>query len=411
MKTYVILDGGGVKGAALAGCLKATEELGIEVLGYGGTSAGSIVALLASVGYSASEIERIMVHEVNFNDFLDDNGKDLLRLKAVADRLHKPRNWLRLATALWQSRDLIARITSEYGLYHGDNLQAFLLDKIKTKLPQFRLEQTVTFDQLETAGCKPLKVVASDVRTSSSIVFSNKGGKDSNGSVIDAVRASLSYPFVFKPVQQNSRYLVDGGLSSNLPVFLFEEERRKLHYSVPLIAFDLVAPSGGLNSAYSLGKYCSDMLSTALESGDRLLRESSQGTYYVPIETPSGVGTLDFDLSAERRQELFTKGHSQTHSYFRSTNPHWTEARNRVEQIQALRGDPGLINFLLSVMVSDFERHTSATKLRANIMLPAGNDTRVVVYQYEWKMIRTLIWNWQWTVGVPEVHGLTENRQ
>jgi len=47
MKAFVILDGGGVKGAALAGCLAAAEDRGIEIVAYGGTSAGSIVALLA----------------------------------------------------------------------------------------------------------------------------------------------------------------------------------------------------------------------------------------------------------------------------------------------------------------------------------------------------------------------------
>jgi NTE family protein len=57
MKAYAILDGGGVKGAALVGCLKAAEELGIEFVGYGGTSAGSIIALLASVGYTVAELE------------------------------------------------------------------------------------------------------------------------------------------------------------------------------------------------------------------------------------------------------------------------------------------------------------------------------------------------------------------
>lgn len=54
MKAYAILDGGGVKGAALAGALAAAEHNGIEFAGFGGTSAGAIVALLACVGYDPS---------------------------------------------------------------------------------------------------------------------------------------------------------------------------------------------------------------------------------------------------------------------------------------------------------------------------------------------------------------------
>ena len=56
MKAYAVFDGGGVKGAALAGALTAAEQEKIEFQGYGGTSAGSIVALLASIGYTGKEI-------------------------------------------------------------------------------------------------------------------------------------------------------------------------------------------------------------------------------------------------------------------------------------------------------------------------------------------------------------------
>lgn len=70
MKAYAVMDGGGAKGAALAGCLLAAEEAGIRFVGYGGTSAGSIVALLACVGYSGAELEHIMTAELKLGEFL-----------------------------------------------------------------------------------------------------------------------------------------------------------------------------------------------------------------------------------------------------------------------------------------------------------------------------------------------------
>ena len=60
MKAYAIFDGGGVKGAALAGCLQAAEDRGIEFVGYGGTSAGAIIALLACAGFKGRELQKIM---------------------------------------------------------------------------------------------------------------------------------------------------------------------------------------------------------------------------------------------------------------------------------------------------------------------------------------------------------------
>jgi NTE family protein len=89
VEAYAILDGGGVKGAALVGCLKAAEEQGIRFIGYGGTSAGSIVALLANVGYSPEDIRRIMVEEINFHDFLDDAERKLQRFKELPKNLSK----------------------------------------------------------------------------------------------------------------------------------------------------------------------------------------------------------------------------------------------------------------------------------------------------------------------------------
>src|SRR4051794_22863246 len=84
MKAYGIFAGGGVKGAALAGCLAAAEQQGVRFQGFGGTSAGSIVALLAAVGYSGQELEKLLVDELSFADLLDDGGKNLDLAKAKA---------------------------------------------------------------------------------------------------------------------------------------------------------------------------------------------------------------------------------------------------------------------------------------------------------------------------------------
>jgi NTE family protein len=65
MKAYGIFDGGGVKGAALAGCLAAAKDHDVDFIGYGGTSASSIVACLAAVGYKGAEIRDLMVGDLS----------------------------------------------------------------------------------------------------------------------------------------------------------------------------------------------------------------------------------------------------------------------------------------------------------------------------------------------------------
>lgn len=309
MKAYAILDGGGVKGAALAGCLRAAEEQGIEFLGYGGTSAGSIVAFLASLGYSGDDLRRIMTQQIRFKDFLDDSGVSLNRLKNLPDKLN--RQWWAAPWILWRHRDLIQKLVKEFGLYDAGRLQRFLLEKALEKIPALRGQSDISFNDLVKNGRPLLKIVVSDIGSRELKVYSATGGEDLNGSVIDAVRASMSYPFVFLPVQMNNRYLVDGGLTSNLPIFLFEKERRS--DGLPVIAFDLESTGRFVDGQYSLKRFCGDMLATALESADRIQRQLVQGIYHVRIPIPEGIDTLDFNLSESQCQALFSAGHSATH--------------------------------------------------------------------------------------------------
>src|SRR5438552_9448385 len=86
MKAYAILDGGGVKGAALVGCLQAAEECGVEFAGYGGTSAGSIVALLSAAGMTPAQLKDTLVSK-DFAEFIDDDGTCLRRLRELPGKL------------------------------------------------------------------------------------------------------------------------------------------------------------------------------------------------------------------------------------------------------------------------------------------------------------------------------------
>lgn len=378
MKAYAILDGGGVKGAALAGCLEAAKERGIEFVGFGGTSAGAIVALLASVGYSGDDLKGIMIEEVDFTDFLDDGGIALDRLKQIPDEFSQA--WSK-TYALWKYRDILKRISNDFGLYNAAKLQQFLLKKIKERCPALKNNNDVTFEDLKREKCKPLKIIVSDLLTRLPRVYSARGGDEFNGSVIDAVRASMSYPFVFRPVPLSpQRFQVDGGLSSNLPVFLFEPERRQ--DGLPVIAFDLVPTPRTSTAEYDLQQFCGDMLSTALESGDYLLRQVLRGVHYCQVIVPPGIDTLDFSISPAQRETLYTKGHSDANTFISKTIVQWTQARNTVESLQAQYAPPELIVPLLHAFAKEFENNTPARNVRSSIMLLTDRGTRIVAYQY-----------------------------
>ena len=75
---FCILGGGGIRGAAYAGAIKAFDELNIKITGWAGSSIGAVVAGLVSFGYSTKEIQDVF-DNVNFEFFKDLNfniGKD-----------------------------------------------------------------------------------------------------------------------------------------------------------------------------------------------------------------------------------------------------------------------------------------------------------------------------------------------
>jgi NTE family protein len=377
MKAYAILDGGGVKGAALAGCLKAAEEQGIQFEGYGGSSAGALVATLAAVGYSADEL-RAILNETSFTVFLDDEGAALARLQSIPRRIGHPLHYWR---HYWSDYRFVKQAMASLGLYPGRPIRTFLLKKIADKVPALRDQVDISFQELKAQGCKPVKVVATDLGTREPTVYSAAGGSELDGSVIEAVRASMSYPFVFQPVKINNRYFVDGGLCSSLPVFLFEAERAEK--PLPIIAFDLVQRTPDRAESYEFGDFCSDMLASALESADFLLRTVVRNIHHVRVHVPENIQTLDFSLDEHKAEALFNAGMAATHSYFSRVVPQWAQAENDVELLQARVGVSNeLVTPVLEAIGLEFERQTRSRSVRVSVTLPTGRGTRIVTYQF-----------------------------
>lgn len=376
MKAYAVFDGGGVKGAALAGALKAAQDSNIEFVGYGGTSAGGIVALLATVGYSGHDLEKVMTTKLSLASVAKEIRQPLSSLDEIRKEFETPGFFTGLR--LRKHRGLLQGLAANLGFYDGVTLMQEIFKLVRDK--HEGLNQHFTFQDLANLGLPPLKIVASDLGRREPVVFSNAGDDESNGPVLDAVRASMSYPFAFRPVRSGSRLLVDGGLCSNLPVFLFDKERATDR--LPLLAFDLVQKRDFDDGNYDLKKLCGSMLDTALEAGDFLMRRSSSDVYHIKITVPSDVHALDFDLDENRLAALFTKGSADTHEYIQRELAPWQQAGNEIEQLQARHAPQEDVEFLLGQFACQLERETKLTFVRTHVMLPTSYATRVVVYHF-----------------------------
>ncbi len=386
MKAYAILDGGGVKGAALVGALQAAGEHGMEWLGFGGTSAGSIVATLSCVGYTPTELKEILV-EHPFTDLLDDgNGSQIEELKAAARALlaSATTGWLvtrpfRLAFQLFANRRLLAGLSLNLGIYKGDRLRSWLLEKIRAKRPNVEEAGDVTFGSLKRERCPPLKIVASNISHKTAVVFPDDIGE--TASVLDAVRASVCFPFLFQPVRLDPRRLVDGGLCSNLPAFLFDEDARRIR--MPIVAVDLVPKTQAVPTPPpGLQCFANDMLDTVLEGSDKLLRDRLRNLHHVRVEIDPPVDSTDFLISVERRRLLFQNGLAAFHTYYATRLKPLEQARDVIQKLQALYASPDLVEPLLDVVAQSIQASTGAEQVRAHVMLPTLRNSRVVTYQF-----------------------------
>lgn len=192
-KIGLALSGGGARGGAHVGVLKALEELGVQVDYIAGTSMGAIIGGLYASGYDADEIEKVLI-ETDWNWALSDSP-------ARKDRTMRKK--------LLESQFLIpyrvgfngGKIELPLGAIEGQHL-----DQIFQEL-FLRVIGTHDFDQLPI----PFRAVATDLVSGEPVALSS-------GSLPNSVRASMSIPGVFAPVRIDGRLLVDGGMANNLPV-------------------------------------------------------------------------------------------------------------------------------------------------------------------------------------------------
>ena len=189
----LVLSGGGARGAAHIGVLKVLDDLHVPIDAIAGTSMGAVVGGLYASGLSAREIEKIMT-SLNWRDAFSDRParKDL-------DLRRKEEDETFLVKFPLGVRD--GRITLPKGLIQGQRLTQMLR---QLTLPVARISN---FDELPT----PFRAVATDLESGDSVVLSS-------GDLTSAMRASLSAPGVFAPVERDGRLLVDGGIADNVPV-------------------------------------------------------------------------------------------------------------------------------------------------------------------------------------------------
>jgi len=194
----LVLSGGGARGAAHIGVLKVLEELRIPIHAIAGTSMGALVGGAYASGIPASELEQRMLH-IDWDKMLTD---DPPRAMWPARRKHGDER------PTWdftlEKRD--GKLGVGTGAIEGQNLQLFFTDLTR------KSDNIERFDDLPI----PFRAIATNLENGQMVVFEK-------GSLPAAMRASMSAPGVFSPLEKDGGLYVDGGLVRNLPIDVVRE--------------------------------------------------------------------------------------------------------------------------------------------------------------------------------------------
>ncbi len=319
---HAVFAGGGVRGIAHVGALEVAEQLGYRWDYVAGTSAGAIIAALVAAGYNAEELTNIM-QEIDYSRFAADPDYDLLHITEIAN------------------------ILTQGGLHDASYIEAFVREKLQAKgvctfsdlLVKEQEQQSDLFQRYR------LTVIVSDITQGRIVRLPQDAhlyGIDPDAlDVARAVRMSASIPFFFIPLQLTDANgirscIVDGGLLSNFPLFLFDHPA-DMQNTTPTFGFQLVdtPQQQGKNSNVAMGSDgnigknsnvsaapCGiDMLkalvSTMLSAHDRLYMNDETFAHTIAIPT-NGIASTQFDLTEEQAQMLYESGKAAATTFFKT---------------------------------------------------------------------------------------------
>ena len=194
-KIGLALGGGGARGTAHIGVIRALEEMHIPIDYVAGTSMGSIIGGLYSCGYTPDEMEKLIGSipwDTLFQDAPDRKDQSFRQKEDDFERLIPFEFGLNLKKG---------GLVLPPGLIAGSKL-GFVLEN--ATMP---CASVTNFDQLRI----PFRAVATDIQTGKPYVMSS-------GDLARVIRASMAIPAGFTPVEIDGHLLIDGGESENLPV-------------------------------------------------------------------------------------------------------------------------------------------------------------------------------------------------
>jgi len=197
---------------------------------------------------------------------------------------------------------------------------------------------------------------------------------DAQEGVAAAVGASITIPFIFLPKTLSGHRYVDGGIVSNFPAWVFDEERKTAPPLTPTLGFRLIernrqtSGTGPDTPAFSLLAHVADVFETAV-FGDNTLEKREVATLHeVPLRVK--IGPLDLNIDDQTKDDIYRDGKNDARDYFQRAGHIWRHSDERMRKVLQL----------VDHVMRDVLPHNG--HLRINIMLPISNDMLQIVYTF-----------------------------
>jgi NTE family protein len=288
MKIDGVFEGGGIKGLAYVGAIDVMEEAGYQWNRIAGTSVGSIIASLLAVGYSGQELSSLML-ELPFEKF---------EKKTKIGKLPLIGPWLSL--------------TIDNGIYKMTVLEEWISMALKEK-------GVVTFGDLPE---NKLKIVIADISQNRMSILPDDlpyyGVDPKAFPIAKAVQMSSAIPFFFIPSNLQGNVIVDGGLLSNYPIWIFDVDGLPRW---PTFGFRLSGPSLVSQPSQIIGPVNTTiaLIRTMIEAHDKRYIDSHSAARTVFIKNIN-VGTTDFYISHTKKLHLIGLGRKSAKKFLENWN-------------------------------------------------------------------------------------------
>lgn len=292
MKIDGVFSGGGVKAYAFLGALKSIEKKELQLERVAGTSAGAIIASLIAANYRPGEINQLLM-ELDLQQFLD--PPKLTKLIPFS-------KWFFLYFQM--------------GIYKGERFERWLFDLLACK-------GIYTFKDMNEGY---LKVIVSDLTLGKLVVIPDdlQGVYDINPAyfpVAKAVRMSAGFPYFFIPSKMPGKdhtksLIVDGGLLSNFPLWVFENPSggsRRPVLGIKLSGSVGKNPSKEIGNAFDM--FHSLFSTMKLAHDARYISKTKQDNIiFIPVK---GVDAVDLNITQKLKKELMNLGEESADSFLK----------------------------------------------------------------------------------------------